>query len=141
MSDATDRSDRASECLFPDDSSDLTDESELWCLTIMEFSRVPKEFYVALEENEALAACTTALVDAGSYTKTPARIFVDPEQYNTALRFAAGFAQTRFVLVSERFRPAMLKAIRTIRCKHQVKEKKGNRMEVWLAQDAESCFG
>ena len=41
-------------------------------------------------------------------------------RYTTALRFAAGFPQTRFVLVSERYRPAMLTAVRTIRCKHQV---------------------
>ena len=124
-----------------DDTFDQPEESDLWCLTIMEFSRVPKEFYAALEDNETLAACTSALVDSGSYTKTPSQIFVDPEQYSTALRYAASFAQTRFVLVSERYRPAMLKAIRTIRCKHQVKEKKGNRIEVWLAQDAGSSLG
>jgi hypothetical protein len=120
---------------------DLADEALPWCLTIMEFSRVPKEFYRALDESKTLAACTTALVDAGTYTKTPAQIFVDPEQYTTALRFAAGFPQTRFVLVSERYRPAMLTAVRTIRCKHQVKEKKRNRLEVWLAQDAGSWLG
>ena len=45
---------------------------------------------------------------------------VRTRRYTAALRFAKGFAQTRFVIVSERYRPAMLTAVRSIRCKHQV---------------------
>lgn len=111
-----------------DDVADGNPEQDVH-LRILEFSRAPKAFHDALDNDDDLNACTAALHQEGYIPSGGARIFVDPSEYRKAVPHALGL-QSRHVVASERYVEIVLAAVRGIKGRNKVHEKREKRREI-----------
>jgi len=107
-------------------------------LRILEFSRTPKAFHVALSKDNDLSACTVALREEGYNLDGGggAKIYVSPWEYRKAAPYALGL-QSRHVVVSERYVEIVLAAVRSLKGKDKVHEKCENRCEIEVSSRVE----
>mmetsp|Transcript_48492 Transcript_48492/g.96506 ORF Transcript_48492/g.96506 Transcript_48492/m.96506 type:complete len:344 (+) Transcript_48492:474-1505(+) len=105
-------------------------------LHILEFSRTPKAFHDALDNDDDLSACTAALDQEGCIPVAGAKVFVAPSEYRKAVPHALGL-QSRHVVASERYVEIVLAAIRGLKGKNKVHEKYENRRGVVVGSRVE----
>jgi len=118
------------------DAAEGTSERDGLHLSILEFSRTPKDFHCALDQDDDLIACTAALREEGFAPIGPVKIFVSPSEYRAALPHALGL-QSRHVLASGRYVDIVLAAVRGLKGKNKVHEKSENRRDIVVGSRVE----
>lgn len=105
-------------------------------LHILEFSRAPKVFHNALDNDDDLRACTAALHQEGYISVGGAKVYVAPWEYRKAAPHTLGL-QSRHVVASERYVEIVLAAVRGLKGKNKVHEKCENRREIVVGSRVE----